>query len=291
VRVYVIVVLKEKPMRVTIILIVAKSFAVSQASYAQADGKIEFEVASVKPASASVGGHVGCNGGPGTADPGLFTCENFTLSNLVLMAYNLRAYQLVAPGWTYTDRYNVTAKVPTGTARSQFRLMQQTLLQERFRLALHYEKRQMPIYELTVAGNGPKLRPSADASGPYDADPPWVMPLAGPPVRARVQKKGTKESILLIVNFLSNELGRPVTDATGLKGVYDYTLTWMAEPVGRVGVAAAPSADTSGGGPQDDFGSSIIDAVREQLGLTLQRKKGQADVLVIDHSQKVPVEN
>ncbi len=243
----------------------------------------QFEVASVKPAPPDARG-MRCTGGPGTSDPGTLTCENYSLSFLVMMAYNLRSFQLTAPSWMDTARYNVVAKIPPGTDRRQFGLMQQKLLAERFGLQVHFEKKDMTVYELTVAKGGSKLKESQEAAA-EKPEAAWKPPVAGPPVRtmARVNLKG--ESIADLANFLSNQLGQPVTDATGLGGPYDYGLSFLMEPGGR---AAGP---VSTNGPEPEFGISLIDAVRDQLGLRLEKKKGQSDVLVVDHAEKVPIEN
>src|ERR1017187_4449059 len=243
----------------------------------------EFEVASVKPAPPDARG-IRCTGGPGTSDPGSLTCENYSLSFLVMMAYNLRSFQLTAPAWMDTARYNVVAKIPPGTDRRQFGLMQQRLLAERFGLQVHFEKKNMTVYELTVAKGGPKLKESQELAV-EKPEAAWRPPLAGPPGRtmASVNRKG--ESIADLANFLSNQLGQPVMDASGLGGRYDYALSFLMEPGGR---AAGPSASN---GLEPEFGISLIDAVRDQLGFRLEKKKGQADVLVVDHAEKVPIEN
>jgi uncharacterized protein (TIGR03435 family) len=243
----------------------------------------QFEVASVKPAAPDARG-MRCTGGPGTSDPGTLRCDNYSLSFLVMMAYNLRSFQLAAPAWMDTARYDVVARVPPRADRGQFGLMQQRLLAERFGLQAHFEKKDMTVYELTVAKGGAKLKESQEpAAGKPEAL--WRPPAFGPPVRtmAHVSYKG--ESMADLANFLSNQLGQPVTDATGLGGRYDYALTFLMEPGGR---AAAPEIVN---GSEPEFGVSLIDAVRDELGLRLEKKKGQAEVLVVDHAEKAPVEN
>jgi uncharacterized protein (TIGR03435 family) len=243
----------------------------------------QFEVASVKPAPADVRG-MRCTGGPGTSDPGSLTCENYSLSFLVMMAYNLRSYQLAAPAWMDTARYNVVAKLPPGADRQQFGLMQQRLLAERVGLKVHFEKKDTTIYELTVAKGGPKFKESQE---PVDEKPEtaWRPPAGGPPVRTRAHVVRKGDSVANLANFLSDQLGQPVTDATGLSGRYDYELSFLMEPGGR---AAGPIASN---GPEPEPGINLIDAVRDQLGLRLEKKKGQTEILVVDHAEKVPMEN
>ncbi len=243
----------------------------------------QFEVASVKPAPPD-GRGMRCTGGPGTSDPGMLTCENYSLSFLVMMAYDLRSFELTAPAWMDTARYNVVAKIPPGADRRQFGLMQQRLLAERFGLKVHFEKKNMTAYELTVTKGGSKLKESEEPAA-QKPEAAWKPPAAGPPVRtmAHVSRKG--DSVGDLANFLSNQLGQPVTDATGLGGRYDYAFSFLMEPGGR---AAGPIASN---GSEPEFGMSLIDAVRDQLGLRLEKKKVQADVLVVDHAEKAPIEN
>ena len=243
----------------------------------------QFEVASIKPAAPDARG-MRCRGGPGSTDPGLLTCENYSLSYLVMMAYNLHGFQLVAPDWMDAARFNVVAKLPSGSDRRQFDSMLQKLLADRFGLRVHFEKKNMTVYELTLAKSGPRLKESHE---PESAKPeaPWRPPAGGPPARmtAHVTRKG--DSIAELADFLSNQLGQPVTDATGLAGRYDYEMSFLMEPGGR---AAGPVALN---GSEPDIQTGLMEAVDNQLGLKLQKKKGQSDVLIVDHAEKVPIEN
>jgi len=242
-----------------------------------------FEVASVKPAPLGARG-MSCTGGPGTSDPGALTCSNYSLSFLVMMAYDLRGFQLSTPAWMETARYDIVAKIPPGTGRHQFELMQQMLLVERFGLRAHFEKKAATVYELAMAKGGAKLAESKEPT-PEKVEAGWRPPAYGPPVRtkAHVSRKG--DSVADLANFLADQLGQPVMDATGLAGRYDYSLTFLMDPGGR---AAGPIIS---GGSEPELGTSLIDAVRQQLGLELRTKKGQAEVLVVDHAEKTPIEN
>jgi uncharacterized protein (TIGR03435 family) len=244
--------------------------------------KPEFDLASIRPAAPGAHG-MRCSGGPGTSDPGLFTCENCNLSTLVMMAYEVRAFQLAAPAWMQAARFNVSARIPPNADQRQFELMQQELLRQRFGLKTHFEKKQMAVYELAVSKDGHKGLKTSELQVQEKPPSLWVPAASGPPVRTRahVTRKSTPTSDL--AKFLSDQLNTLVIDATGLAGRYDYELTFVMDPGGR---AAGPSP-----GDDADFGSSLIDAVRDQLGLKLEKKRGQADVLVVDSAEKIPSSN
>lgn len=120
----------------------------------------EFEVASVKPSPPPVGGMlmVRMSGGPGRPDPTLFTCENCSLSNLITIAYGIQHYQLSGVDWLQASMFDVNAKVPKGATQDQFKLMLQSLLADRFKLAVHHESKDLPVYELVVAKGGRSSR-------------------------------------------------------------------------------------------------------------------------------------
>ena len=106
-----------------------------------ADAPPAFEVASVKPSPLPPPGQYPrplVRGGPDSSDPGMATFENFDLASLVTMAYDIPRYRLSAPDWLPTSKFEITAKIPPGTTRPQYRLMLQNLLAERFKLALHH---------------------------------------------------------------------------------------------------------------------------------------------------------
>jgi uncharacterized protein (TIGR03435 family) len=126
-----------------------------------ADTLSEFEVASIKPSPPP---------GPGPhpvprariPDPSLFVCDSCTLSDLVRGAYDIRPYQLSCPSRMESERFTVNAKVPRGTTREQLQIMQQNLLQARFKLAGHHESAEMQQFELVTAKGGPKLKRPLD---------------------------------------------------------------------------------------------------------------------------------
>jgi uncharacterized protein (TIGR03435 family) len=200
-----------------------------------------------------------------------------------MMAYEVQAFQLAAPAWMQAARFNVSARIPPNADQRQFELMQQELLRQRFGLKTHFEKKQMAVYELAVSKDGHKGLKTSELQVQEKPPSLWVPAASGPPVRTRahVIRKSTPTSDL--ARFLSDQLNSMVIDATGLAGRYDYELTFVMDPGGR---AAGPSP-----GDDADFGTSLIDAVRDQLGLKLEKKKGQADVLVVDSAEKIPSSN
>lgn len=281
-------------------------------AYGQSAGmQLTFEAASIKPSAPydpSVGMRVRMSGGPGTSDPGRLTIENFSLPNLITAAYDIRFYQLSAQNLSNTETFNISAIVPDGTTKEQFHIMFQNLLADRFRLAVHHEKKEMPVFELVLGKGGPKMMPS-----PNDAVPPDGAASASGGARApglgsdgypvlgegtsmammngRARMRATKESMEKFAGMLSGQLGRPVEDRTGLAGEYDFGLYWSAE-----GARAGPSAVSANGGAlpaaaEIDSAPTLMEAIQDQLGLKLQQAKGQVDVLVVDHVEKTPTGN
>jgi uncharacterized protein (TIGR03435 family) len=256
----------------------------------------QFEVASVRLSSDQRGLNLSMHGGPGTEDPGLYTCENCEIWGLIDRAFDLKAYELSGPAWMRTTRLIISAKIPAGATEDQFRLMLQDLLIERFKLTFHREKKEMPAYDLVVAKNGPKIKKSPEA--PPLGDPSAYKPPPGPSKKDKdgfpiippedprpmmsamegprwVQRFGHR-SMEQLAAYVATLVERPVVDATGLKGKYDFTLKWMNERL-------LP--------PNDDSGPKIFEALQTQLGLKLESTKRMVDILVVDHIEKTPTEN
>lgn len=257
------------------------------------DEHLRFEVASVKPSPQ----HViltKTSGGPGTSDPGRFRASNAELSWLLRRAYAIQDDQIKGPAWIDTDQFDVVANVSPGTTVAQFRKMLQNLIAERFGLRVHLETRTVVAYELTVAKNGPKLKPAAKGTGVDDFVPGSGMRRADsdgfpilPPGRSNFAcAHGPDGShctyrMMTMNQFAVRLIGRidhRVIDKTALTGQYDLTLYFRTTD-------GAPT-DT-----RDDAAPSIQQAVREQLGLELVQSKVSIDVLVIDHAERSPAEN
>jgi uncharacterized protein (TIGR03435 family) len=263
------------------------------------DSSPKFEVAAIRPSPprTSVQSARGCNGGPGTSNPGRWTC-NESLSNLIRSAYQLKGYQFTFPDWMVIDSFEIEATIPAGTAKEQMPLMIRNLLAERFKLAAHLDKKEMQIYDMTAGKDGPKFKEWVDEPPLADADRP--RPGVGPrSVDIRIpsnadavlsfgaegrKARKSKETMDAFAAWLSSSLDRPVIDATGLTGTYKIMLDYVMEQ------QYAP-----GRGPADPpplaAGPTLLKAVESQLGLDLKSKKGMIDVLVIDHIEKTPTEN
>jgi uncharacterized protein (TIGR03435 family) len=148
--------------------------------------------------------------------------------------------------------------------------MLQSLLAERFKLVVHRETRQQQVYDLVIDKGGTKMKDSNVAPGQQQG-------LRG----GRGEITGMAAPVPLLINFLSQQLGRSVIDKTGLTGKYDFALKWTPDP----GAAAGPKAgDTAP--PVDVSGPSIFTALQTDLGLKLQSGKGPVEMLVIDSVEK-----
>jgi uncharacterized protein (TIGR03435 family) len=249
-----------------------------------------FEAATIKP-SPPPDGHgvtVGCDGGPGTRDPGLLKCENMTLAMLVSRAFDINFDQMESPAWMMEARYNITARIPSGTTKEQMLPMWQQLLAERFHLAVHREPRVVQKYELLTGNGGARFKASSDeptpvdephAHGPNKTDSDGFPELARPgmiSMNGRFRLWQTRMTMAQLARTIAAQLRRPVSDQTGLNGEYDIRLFWAGEP--------SPGAELS-------TGPTLVRAVQDQLGLRLQATRGPVDFLVVDRADKQPTEN
>ena len=303
------------------------------AADAKSEKKLEFEVASIKP-SVMPGGRgmirMGPQGGPGSGDPGRVSYTLSTIRDLMVIAYGVHRYQITGgPNWLDSERFDIMAKVPEDATKEQVKVMLQNLLAERFKLNLHRETKELPMYALMVAGKGSRLKAStATDTPPREAPPPPPAPGKNglkmgadgcpetPPMPAGragnfmiITPNGacmiaTGQTIEALANQLSNQFDRRVIDQTGLKGKYDVKLRYdpSSMPGGRGGpmpgaMMKGPGPGPTGGDPSDriapdaDQPPSIFNALEEQLGLKLEAKRGPVVLLVIDHVEKTPTEN
>jgi len=242
---------------------------------------VRFEVASVRPAAARSPNEVALGtmrGGPGTVDPERITYRAVTLLQVLRRAYGItNDFQILGgPGW-FTElsldspRFDIIANVPPGTSKEQFNVMLQNLLAERFALKLHHETKELPVYALVIAKNGPKLKEvAAKAGAPAGLT---ILPRDG---GFLLKSIGAGVAVSVLINALRGRLSSVVVDRTGLTGTYEFNLAFADD---APTVADVPPLPT------------LAEAIEQDLGLTLEKSKADFDVLVVDHIEKTATGN
>ena len=259
---------------------------------------LTFEVASVKP-SATDDRRTMIQIQPG----GGLRTGGTSLKMLLTFAYDVREFQITGgPGWINTDRFDIVAKAERSagaenppddprkmteqqrkTVGDQMRERLRALLAERFQLTLHRETKEQSVYALVVAKGGPKLQQAQAMEGTGPRGPMMRM--------GRGELSGQGVELEMLTRTLSSQLGRTVIDRTGLKGNFDFKLTWTPDPgqsATPLGGGPPPGADAPP--PPDPNGPSVFTALQEQLGLRLESQKGPVEMLVIESVAK-PSEN
>jgi uncharacterized protein (TIGR03435 family) len=264
------VALKDSAMLITIFLLTAAGGLCQIKT--DTGARLEFEVASIKPAKP------GADGGGIKPLPGgqTYVATNVPVKLMIKLMFHLNDRQISGgPGWLDTDLYDVDAKADGPHSLDDLHVMFQNLLVDRFKLKYHKETRILPAYELVVDKSGAKL---TENKSPEHFDIP-VRPTGFGKLEA------THCSMSYFSWSLSQRLDRPVIDQTGLTQFYDFKLEWTPEL--PPGVAARP--DLAANVPPTN-GPDIFTALREQLGLKLDSHKGPVEVMIIDQVER-PSEN
>jgi uncharacterized protein (TIGR03435 family) len=242
-----------------------------------------FQAASVKPNTTNPPNHM-FRPLPG----GRITARNATLQMLILTAYGVQPYQLSGgPVWMETDGFDIEASPDHEAGVKEALLMVQSLLADRFKLALHRETRQLPVYDLTAA-KGSFNPPAPKQGGCASLDsgsppPPGSIPCGMVRMGFSGVLNGNSVQMGNFVKALATVMGRPVIDRTSFTGALDIDMTFTPDsntqglPGGALG-AAPPVPDPSR--------PSIFDVLQEQFGLKLISSKGPVEVLVIDHVER-----
>lgn len=249
------------------------------------------------------------------AEPQGRTMTGVPLRQLIVQSYGIQPNQLIGgPDWLASDRWDIQLRADGPVAPPQMNILVQQMMADRFKLAVHRETREMPLFELQLARAdgkpGPELKPAAVDCGPQGRGrpggppPPAGAPGPGagpgrgaPPIggcrmmmtMGRVEAAG--QPLTALTTFLAQQLGRPVIDKTGLTGGFDIVLSWTPDNPGRGGGAPLnlpPGAPVPP--PIDPDGPPLVTALQEQLGLKVEPTKGPVEVLVIDSVQQ-PTEN
>jgi uncharacterized protein (TIGR03435 family) len=240
---------------------------------------IDFESASVKLSPVPKDGRFRV--GP-HFEPGAFIGEYMTMRDLVITAYNVPAGgKVVGQDWIDSDsaRYFITAKAPGRASTKELQSMLQRLLEARFGLKLHQERRAAPVYALVVSGKGLKLSPVK-----FDGDEPNKGAIHYSNTGVEFQHTSVK----LLASFLAI-VGRPVRDETGTTDLYDFKLVYanrgglpLLDPL------PANASDETAPGSSD---LPTIFAALQSIGLRLENRQGEVTDLIIDRVERVPTEN
>lgn len=209
-----------------------------------------FEVASVKmsPPRQGTAAYTSVD-----SDPSMVRYSNITLKNLLAMAYHMDARLVDGPTWIDEVPYDVAAKLPPNTPKDKAPAMLQTLLAERFQMAVHRQKKEQKAFLLIVGKNGPQLK---------EGLPEGVQ---NQMLKGRIM--GRAMSMSTLAGMLARFLEYQVVDRTGLQGNYDIDLKFAPD------------------------NSDLISRVQEQLGLKLETGKALVETLVVDKATRVPTEN
>jgi uncharacterized protein (TIGR03435 family) len=267
----------------------------------------EFEVASVRQnksnSEASMNVDPTFSDGP-ISTGGLYMAKNIKLIQYIAFAYRLTQSQLQSVesqvSWTTERKFDIEARAEGNPTKAQYRLMMQTLLADRFKLKIHYETRQVPVYALILAKSGklgPQLRlhrpddpvcatdspapapgsahnPEVDAGGfPNACGGPRGMRPSGPG-RMKAGGRDVPMARFAVIMGGVGVVDRPMVDETGLKGTVDYSLEWR-QVAGNVGFG--------GNFDPDESAPTFEEALRDQLGIKMVSQKGPVDFFIVDH--------
>jgi uncharacterized protein (TIGR03435 family) len=212
-----------------------------------------FEVASIRP---NLTGDTHSDYSVSGNDGARLATQNVSLMTLIQRAYDVRQYQVTGPDWLRDVRFDINAVLPAAAPREQMAAALQAMLKERFHLVFHRETKEQSAYALMVGKGGSRMKSTADPEGTSGT---W---------QTRGQYKVQNENMAHFCEVVSRQVGRPVLDATGLPGAYDFVLDYD---------------------PQDSM--SLFVAIESKLGLKLESKKAAVDLMVIDRVEKSPTAN
>jgi len=289
---------------VAVLLVVCAIYAPAmRAQIAQSAPR--FDVASVKPSRSGEAPSSNFPLGPGDVyirNGGFLSATAQPLITYIAFAYKIignQAQYLLPqlPGWATTEPFDIQARAAGDPGKDQMRLMMRALLADRFKLTVHYENREVPVFAFVLLKSGktgPQLRPHpSDSSCPTEqpslATPAVVNGLpvfcngiyplpASVPGRLRFGGRNVTIEFIADTFSLGTNLGRPMVDQTGLSGKFDFSLEWTQEPSGP----RPPGAEV----PADPSGPSFEEALRDQLGIKLQAEKAAVSVLTVDHVER-----
>lgn len=256
--------------RVTICVLFATLLGAS--ARAQIPAGLQFEVASLKPSTGTAPGG-GIRPAPGGER---YEARNCPIKLMIQVAYRVKAEQIVGgPSWLDTERFDMEAKAENSSSIDELHVMLMNMLVDRLHLAFHAEKREMPIYALTVDKGEAKLKPHQAANG----GDPWIDQATEKFLHIKMAATATTMDYFAF--RLSQIMDRPVVDLTNLRGGYDFNLEFTQDlPPGF------PPGGIVNGEEPDTSGPTVFAAVLQQLGLRLKAQRGPANVIVIDRVER-----
>jgi len=261
-------------------------------------------------------------------DPGRVTFGFLSLRELIPIAFDVKPYQLIGPDWLAAQRFEIVATLPEGATSDQIPAMLRALLEDRFKLKAHREKREQNVYALEVAKGGPKMKEAPAEATPSPAaepaKPDAIVSADGRQLRISADKGGRgmtvfggragtmrvtraddgamrlemeRVTMADLAQALTPMLDRPVVDHTGLTGAYQISLELSPQDLMQAArlVGAGPMLPPQrpaqpGIAASDPSGGSVFTSV-QQLGLRLEGRKDQIDNVVVDSVEKEPSEN
>jgi uncharacterized protein (TIGR03435 family) len=286
-----------------------------------------FEVASVKAAATPTREPMICllPCSPGerlTVEGSRVDIRYMSLQKLIVTAYRIKPYQLSGPDWMSATRFDIAAKISAGVGADRLPEMLQALLAERFKLTIHRDNNDLPVYALVLGKNGSKLQPAkAEAAAAPLPETAGSRPLYTPQGDARMLPGGsavTKSELLGTIHsgpgphggvqfeflnltmpglaeLLGPHMDRPVVDRTGISGGY-YFLLEDRMPGGEGGRKGSGDSGRAGGDvpdtekPRDVFAEKLF-AVVERAGLKLEKSKAPVETIVVERLEKTPTAN
>ena len=214
-----------------------------------------FDVAVIHPSNAEVKFE---HNGKTDASYGTLRMHDVTISTCIQWAYGKTEPLVTGPPSIREVHYDITAKTDPGSSKEQMQAMMRTLLSERFKLLFHVEKKELRVYTLTVAKGGIKMRPSAAGVAMHHENSATGM-------------VANSISMQELADYLSDPLGAPLTDGTGLPGRYDFIIDFT------------PYVNLEQSDVRPDPVSVLRAALKGDLGLDLVQGKAVVDVMVVDH--------
>jgi uncharacterized protein (TIGR03435 family) len=256
------------PAALTLILFAAT------AAFGQSADAPAFDVASVKVSSPGAAPGERRRRDNIQVSPGTVTMRGVSLKVAIRWAWHVTEFQVTGPDWLDSERYEIAGKAAGPATEEQLRLMMQSLLQERFKLALHRQTKELSAYVLVVGKNGPKVH-ETKTEGESSID------INQRQLSVSVQRAPVSQ----LIDLMSNVLRAPVVDMTGLTGRYDLTLN-VAKYAADM-AAQGKSMDSAPADPQ----ALISMILQEELGLKLEARKMPLELVIVDHAEKSPIEN